>query len=186
MKALVKGKRVALVGRAGSILGTGAGPKIDAADVVVRVNWLMLPIPDEYAPDVGTRTDLVYTCMVCATARRTAEANGIPWKRASGGRRARISARLFPKKQVFRISTGCLAAVDLLRAGAKSVHLHGFDLMKSEHYQERTPDGNNPNGSRSGRWVHNWELERRAWLKLLKKHRGRLVPDRVFREALGL
>ena len=186
MRALVSGKTVALVGRAGSILGTGHGPAIDAAEVVVRVNWLMIPVPEEYAPDVGTRTDLVYTCLLCATARRLAKENGIPWKRSSGGRRARWSAKLFPKREVWRMSTGCLAAVHLLKAGARRVNLYGFDLMRSEHYQERTPDGNNPDGSKSGRWLHDWDLERKAWLRLLKKHGSKLAPDAVFREALGL
>ena len=183
MKALVSGKRIALVGRAGSIVGTGHGPAIDGADVVIRVNWL-LPTPEEHVPDMGARTDLVYTCLRCATARKLAAEHGVRAKRISGGYRLKVSRQFFPKREAFRVSTGLLAAVQCVRYGAARVNLYGFDLLRSEHVQERAPDGNNPRGSADGRWSHSWKVERRAWRLFVGNNRGVVVPDLIFRDVL--
>ena len=59
MRDLVRGRSVALVGRAGYLTGSALGAEIDAADVVVRVNW-RLPIPRPQVVDTGARTDLIY------------------------------------------------------------------------------------------------------------------------------
>lgn len=55
----LQGKTVALVGAAESIQGTGAGPGIDAHDVVVRVNNGFI-FPTRLSQDLGTWTDVVY------------------------------------------------------------------------------------------------------------------------------
>ncbi len=47
------GKHVALVGNARSLAGTGHGPGIDAADLVIRINRAPMPAPGSH----GTRTD---------------------------------------------------------------------------------------------------------------------------------
>ena len=179
---LVTGKRVAVVGRAGSILGTGSGRSIDRADVVIRVNWL-LPIPENQWPDVGKRTDLVYTCILCDTARKLADAEGVPWMRLSSRRRNRVTRRWFPSPAGWKASTGFVCVAHILKEKPKSISLYGFDLMRSEHFQPRNPDGNSPEGSRTGRWLHNWDLEGDAWRRLLKRAR-RVKPDAIFREAL--
>ncbi|HEX9900066.1 MAG TPA: glycosyltransferase family 29 protein [Candidatus Methylomirabilis sp.] len=57
--ALLTGKRVALVGPAPTVQGSGQGPRIDAHDVVVRLNHAV-PIPPNLRPDVGTRTEVLY------------------------------------------------------------------------------------------------------------------------------
>ncbi len=56
------GKRVALVGPAETTLGTRQRERIDAADVVVRLNSTAeyLPLSDELAADMGSRTDVLY------------------------------------------------------------------------------------------------------------------------------
>ena len=183
MKALVKGKRVAIVGRAGSIVGTGNGPAIDAADVVIRVNWL-LPTDPEYIPDMGERTDLVYTCSRCATSRRQATALGVRTHRISGGLRTKVSRQFFPKRSDYRVSTGLLCAVQCVRYGAARVELYGFDLQRSEHVQERTPDGHNPKGNKARTWWHIWTVEKKAWRRLIKSRPGIIYPDPIFREVL--
>ena len=54
----IKGKRVAVVGNAESIIGSGQGEKIDSYDIVIRIN-LRFPKEEEYK-DVGKRTDINY------------------------------------------------------------------------------------------------------------------------------
>jgi len=184
MKALVRGKRVAVVGRAGSIVGTGNGPAIDRADVVIRINWL-LPILDGQVADVGSRTDLVYTCVTCATARRLAEEGGIPWKTTTGRRRKRATKKWFSRTRggVIRATTGLTCVAEVLRYEPKEVRLYGFDLFRSAYFQERTPDGNSEAGKKDGSWVHDAELEARAWRKLIGVH-PEVKPDPIFRSAL--
>ena len=53
---LVSG-RCAIVGSGGSLLGSGCGAQIDAHDAIFRANVPLMN--DEYAPDVGRRTDFM-------------------------------------------------------------------------------------------------------------------------------
>lgn len=61
--ALLKGKRVAIVGPAETMIGTGRGDFLDSYDLVVRFNTVIeyLPFPGELARDIGTRTDILYS-----------------------------------------------------------------------------------------------------------------------------
>ena len=58
----LRGKRVAVVGPAASMKGSGLGPKIDGYDVVVRIN-VAFPVPPSEASDIGTRLDVLYNCL---------------------------------------------------------------------------------------------------------------------------
>lgn len=53
------GRRVALVGPAPTVIGSGLGKQIDSYDRVVRLNHA-LPIPPDLMADVGKRTDILY------------------------------------------------------------------------------------------------------------------------------
>lgn len=182
MKALVRGKRVAVIGRAGSILERGKGKVIDRADVVIRVNWL-LPIPEYQIVDVGARTDLLYTCQGCETARALGREHGVPSVTVRGRQRRKATEKYFRRSDGIRATTGFLCVTDCLRYGAKEVRLYGFDLFESAYFQERTPDGNNASGHADGSWVHSVGYERKAWRKLIGRE-PRVVPDPVFRRAL--
>ena len=57
--AFLKGCRIALVGPAPSITGSGHGARIDSCDRVVRLNH-SLPVPPELQTDAGIRTDILY------------------------------------------------------------------------------------------------------------------------------
>lgn len=58
----LKGKKVAIVGPARSIKGSGHGAFIDSCDVVVRVN-LGLNVQKELREDIGSRLDILYSAM---------------------------------------------------------------------------------------------------------------------------
>ncbi len=58
----LKGKRVALVGPAPSILNSKQGVNLERYDVIVRLNK-GVPPPPELTTDIGWRTDVLYNCM---------------------------------------------------------------------------------------------------------------------------
>jgi hypothetical protein len=60
---LLKRKRVAIVGPAETLIGTGRGDLLDSYDLVVRFNTVIeyLPFSVELARDIGTRTDILYS-----------------------------------------------------------------------------------------------------------------------------
>lgn len=58
----LKGKRIALVGPAPSILNSKQGKALEEYDVIVRLNKAV-PVPDELFDDIGRRTDVLYNCM---------------------------------------------------------------------------------------------------------------------------
>jgi hypothetical protein len=181
MKDLVAGKTVAIVGRAGSILRTNNGPSIDAADVVIRINWV-LPIPEDQFPHVGSRTDLIFHCKRARTARITATGLGVPTMRCSGKARRIAAFNHFEKAKKLRPTTGFMAIVKALTAGAREVRLYGFDFFQSGHSQEREPDGDDY--SKPLAWAHSPTEERKAMRRLVERFRGRLIPDRILEGAL--
>jgi hypothetical protein len=58
----IRGKRIAIVAHAASIVGTKQGRLIDSYDLVVRMNNA-LPIPEDLKIDIGTRCDILYSHM---------------------------------------------------------------------------------------------------------------------------
>lgn len=62
LSSYLKGKRVAIVGPAPSVVGSKQAELINSYDVVVRLNKA-LPVPKELREDVGTRCDILYNCM---------------------------------------------------------------------------------------------------------------------------
>lgn len=59
--ALLERKRVALVGPSRSVVGSGQGERLEAFDLVVRVNF-QWPVPPALVVDVGERMDILYHC----------------------------------------------------------------------------------------------------------------------------
>ena len=59
--ALLKRKRVVLVGPSRSVVGSSQGRKLEAFDLVVRLNF-QWPIPPALVVDVGERMDILYHC----------------------------------------------------------------------------------------------------------------------------
>ena len=54
---LTSARSVAIVGNGPSLLGSGYGARIDAQEVVVRINY---PVIQGHAADVGSRTDFIF------------------------------------------------------------------------------------------------------------------------------
>lgn len=73
----LRGKRVALVGPARTLLGRARGPAIDDHEVVVRVNDVfdLMPFPADLAADIGARTDVLY-CNQVILERRLLDRRG--------------------------------------------------------------------------------------------------------------
>jgi hypothetical protein len=177
---LVKDKVVAIVGRAGSLHGSGNGRAIDAADVVIRINWL-LPTPKNQWKDTGRKTDLVYHCKRARTAKAKAEALGVATYRVSGKRRKREARTHFDDPNLFRPTTGMVCILETLRANPKEIRLFGFDFFRTGHVQERMPETDDY--SKPLRWDHNPDEERKA-LKQIIRRNPRIIPDAILIEAL--
>jgi hypothetical protein len=58
----LKGKRVAIIGPAPSILNSKQKTKLESYDVIVRLNKAV-PVPYDLVDDIGKRTDVLYNCM---------------------------------------------------------------------------------------------------------------------------
>lgn len=116
----VKGRSVAIVGGARSLLEHGDGAAIDECDVVIRVNW-----PRDHDADparAGARTDWHY--------------------RASGMREEGPDIVRKPRELVRRLRkgfptltprTGVVAVADVLELGAARVYVAGFDCYQTGH-----------------------------------------------------
>jgi hypothetical protein len=170
-----KGKTVAIVGRAASLIGAGNGAAIDACDYVVRVNWM---VPLEGDPkDIGTRTDLIYYCLGCHGQKDAADAAGVPRRHVDKKLRKRIAKK--PKK--VRPTTGVVAIYDALRSGARRVHAFGFDFYASAYAAPATPWMGKPESLK--RWSHDAGEDRRMLRTLLQSER-RFRPDPTLRRAL--
>lgn len=149
---LLQGRRVAVVGHASSLFGSGYGNEIDEHEVVVRCN--LFDPPACRAIDTGSRTDLWYAGWVCDEGSniehtKIGNRSGVPICRTSGTTdperlmMIKLSRQhlnpLRPRKDDISpdtsTSTGIVAVWDCLRCGAKTVDVYGMDCWRSKDYQ---------------------------------------------------
>ncbi len=138
----LRGKRVALVGNAQSLLKTEFGSQIDSMDLVVRMNHgaILKPISQ------GRRTDvLAMSCRMSeADLLRQFDPAAIFWMTprwwhiAPYSRAVMRRVSFYPRRDWERLSrvrlngrrpsTGFMTAQLLMQLGASEVHLFGFDF----------------------------------------------------------
>ncbi|KMQ51673.1 hypothetical protein CHISP_1430 [Chitinispirillum alkaliphilum] len=149
----IKNKRVALVGPAPSVSGSGAGPWIDSFDLVARVNMGVFDIAS-LPHDVGTRTDILYGNRFVQKRLSYDEeiiAKFSPWfsdtlfcfkghsclKKSHFSPTAKklgLSSFRIVKKDLLlsNPNMGFLAIKDLLKAKPKLLHLTGFTFYQGK------------------------------------------------------
>jgi hypothetical protein len=153
----VRGRRVAVVGRAASILGSGHGPQIDGFDLVVRINAL-LPLDPSLAADIGTRTDVVYHCLGCRDVAAVAQQLGVSTVRVDARYREELAPGSGFPAMLYRPFTGTVAIFDVLRHGAAAVWAAGMDLGATGHSvagsRQRWRDGAFTFPEKRIRWCH--------------------------------
>jgi hypothetical protein len=185
-KSHFKGKSVALVGRAASILEHGDGAKIDSMDLVVRVNWL---IPHEQDPlRVGNRTDIILPAnniydKVCMTA---VEEKFLVLKKESKYHKT------WGKKHNFLISraptTGILALFMLQQAGASKVYMTGYDFYESghstKHYTKNHDNFDACWARNSANTVHSTEQDKRMFLLFYEQNKDWIELDNVLTQIV--
>ena len=174
LKAELLGRSVAIVGNARALAETSHGPKIDAADIVVRINAAPMPSANSH----GTRTDWL------ALAVSMKEKNGealrparIIWMSHKRKRLPLWVARrpgffLYPLADFRALAnklgapptTGLMMIDFITRSGVDRVDLYGFDFFASLSLT----------GRRSAEQVpHDFAAEK-AWFEELAHRDGRV------------
>jgi len=207
--ASLAGKRVALVGSAASVLGTGLGAEVDGHDVVVRVNW-SAPVPPALVADIGSRTDVLYH-VLRFNKQLVTRADVRRWIRARVGclvsvhparkRRVRHFAALagdaipLVAMTAFRINmarslgtvpnTGVCALAHLLSADVKEVSVYGFDFYTTGHWLGQRNETPAQAAAQAGIVTgHNQPIQR-AYVAQLLRTDPRLTVTQQLRDALG-
>ena len=155
LKPAVRGKRVAIVGNACSILGTGHGKEIDAHDCVIRFNR---GFPDKHPEDTGRKTTAVFLATTLTpeeirkfgsavlVARSSLCKNRCRFHLSSPDRcrfqnePTQICAEHVGPGKYSQASTGFIAIQFALAAGAKSIDLYGFDFFKTDTWHHKHPE----------------------------------------------
>lgn len=160
----VRGRSVALIGGAHSLLEHGDGAAIDACDVVVRVNW---PRDAELVPPrTGSRTDFHYRASGMAE-------EGPDVLRKPG---ELVSALLRDYGGAAMPRTGVVALEDILRYEPARVYVAGFDLYRSGHSVNPSTSGRRAKG-------HDNELDFRILRDLCAD--SRVESDAILKAALA-
>lgn len=163
LKRLVRGKRVAVVGNACSILGTGNGKEIDNHDCIIRFNH---GVPSKHPEDTGKKTTMVFLATTLSPAeikdfggaylvsrsnlcKNKCHYYLFSFDRCSFQNEATQACRdaMGPGKYS-QASTGFIAVQFALAAGAKSIDLYGFDFFKTDTWHHDKPEKMLHNGDK--------------------------------------
>jgi len=181
-RTLIEGKSVSLVGRAASLMNLGDGERIDASDLVVRVNWLLPHGCD--AGRVGSRTDVVIHVNTSAgkKVRDAALRQGVYVLAKMG------SAKLTEKEKSFYSAgkiarTGIFAIESMFQNGASSVYLTGYDFYETgwstNHFIKSSPEFERKGGLR-----HDCDSDKKLLKHLCVKHGDKLMLDDLLKEIV--
>ncbi len=162
LRGLVRGKSVAIVGKAPTLVGSRLGRHIDACQVVVRVNWL-LPLKGDRR-DIGSRTDVLYCHRSARKQRKSAKRINLRLPDLN------VRQSLIGESPDYVPTTGLVAIFDALKQGARQVKAFGFNLYA-------------PNSNRGTSWESNstgfpHDIEKdRLMLARLVATEPRFMPD---------
>lgn len=194
--AAVSGRRVAIVGAAKSLIGSGQGPAIDSRDAVIRINSRL--VREEESPDTGSRTDLYYSGDMLRdwslrkfqslraefAAHQTTR--GVPtvckslaiWEHAQRywDPIDHASPRNQGEPPPKGLSTGVLAIFDCVLAGPSQIDIFGFDGWA-------TPDRYAEPGREFGDVTPDYRAAEAVRLRILVEDYG-VRPDKVLRRHL--
>jgi hypothetical protein len=182
----VAGKSVAVVGAAESVKGTGNGNRIDACDVVIRINKARLIEPEEVV-DVGSRTDVVY----CRSAefRELRKMDPQPpylYYGSSAPIRHYLNNRHFVslvRNYQINPNTGTILLIDLALSKARSVFICGMDFFQTGDRKTAQDAGRY---RFAPRWpgYHDYEQDRLMVRRIVNKWPRIFQPDAVLAAAL--
>jgi hypothetical protein len=170
----LRGKSVAVVGKAESILGSGEGDKIDSFDVVVRVNCV-LPLDKAWAEDIGTRTDLLFFNQSLKPAVAAAEKAKVPYTKYDKDYRTTLK-----DDEGFVPFTGTVAVHWLLDQGVSHLYITGMDFYSSGSVTGR---GGHLRTKR-GTGTHDPSKDREMLRKLFTENVGRISGSDALVETL--
>ncbi|WCR10741.1 glycosyltransferase family 29 protein [Paracoccus stylophorae] len=179
----LEGRTVALIGNARALTGGDSGARIDAADLVIRINRAPIPAPASH----GSRTDwLALATRLNEADRARLSPDRILWmspkrKRLDWRSAASPGFYLHPLADYAALrdrlsappTTGALTVDLLLRSRLRSLTLFGFDFFASRSLS----------GRRSAQQVpHDFAAEA-AWVADLSRHDPRLTLIRAEERA---
>ena len=158
-KEYLADKTVAIVGPAGSIMGTNQGEEIDSFDIVVRVNSYKPKFTTEHSKDIGSRSSILYglpSFIKESINNQDVLKCGFEWivigQPVSTGNYRQLIDKIetykgldylwiynntkqeLQKKVKKRPSTGLLSIVHLLSFPLKHLKIFGMDFYHSYYY----------------------------------------------------
>lgn len=204
----VTGKRIALVGPAATLEGSGMGRFIDGHDIVVRLNhsW---PLPKEHKEDIGSRIDIIYHNMNFTHQRMTRDEvvqmhrDGVRWMvstHPASEERFRGRLRKFRKinngllefralpgslktrmqRRVKHPNAGIMAIEDLLRFPIERLYVTGFSFYTTGYL---TYPNYRPSYAVKAVRHHN-QKQNKAYLRRIIAREPRLEVDPVIARLL--
>lgn len=191
LKRRHKNKSFAIVGNAESIKGTGQGEDIDGQDIVIRINngW---DITGEDMADVGSRTDIVYSCGAVNSKLHMAAQNNRYWTAALYSANLRLCEIMrewyflsgYVTRRI-RPSTGTLAILEALCCDPSSVYVCGFDFFDSRNRYEMTHQGRY-RAVPMRDFYHDFEQDRLFLARMFQTFDRIFTIDKVLQECISL
>jgi hypothetical protein len=208
-RALLRRKRVALVGPSRSIAGSAQGKHIESYDLVVRMNF-QWPIPEHLHTDAGTRMDILYHCCNgdapvrtllnelflstqfacferggdCLALKTYCSQNEIPALNVTS-----VYEELHGQLDTFP-NTGLVAIEHLLRSDLAELFIVGISFFQEPYYDGYDSDGSRDicweeSSAPKRIWCHEFEPQI-AYFKQRCTEDPRLVVHEPIKERLGL
>lgn len=213
-RKFLKGKKVAIVGPAPSILNSNQADLLNSYDVIVRLNKA-LPVPENLQKDVGSRTDVLYNCMnpsqECGGLIDTellhklgvkylvspyAPLNGYRFKKdidnfLKKNRNSKVLFCHFSKdyfRKLFKImklpNTGICAILDLLRQDISELYITGFTFFKGGYVKDYRPYSEQEVLKRMAKYNLHNQEKQLRFMKKILSNDSRVKMDKALSEII--